>query len=298
MDLSPSLLAQLRAFEAVGRHMSFTRAAEELWVTPAALSHHVRHLERELGAALLVRRHRRIELTAAGRQLLTGCAQGLQILKRAVLDATAQEKERPLTVSVAPYFSAIWLTPRLSTFWAAHPDIDLQLHHAYQPMDFFSDQVDAGVNWGSGDWLGAETVLLLAGDLTAVCSPDLFDRLPRSLSPRDLLGERLFYEFDVEHWHRWFVAAGVAPTEPIDAVRIDDSHALRRVALDGQGIALFFSGLIHEDIRRGHLIQPFDVHADPGAGYFLARPTGRPVSQKLQAFWAWVLDEARRNPFA
>ncbi|MEV1294854.1 LysR substrate-binding domain-containing protein [Pseudonocardia sp. NPDC049635] len=298
MDLSPSLLAQLRAFEAVGRHMSFTRAAEELWVTPAALSHHVRHLERQLGTALLVRKHRRIELTPTGRELLTGCAQGLQVLKRAVLDAAALEKERPLTVSVAPYFSAIWLTPRLSTFWAAHPDVDLQLHHAYQPMDFFGDQVDAGINWGSGDWPGAATVRLLSGDLTAVCSADLFARLPTPLSPQALLGERLFYEFNVEHWNRWFVEAGVTPTGPIDAVRIDDSHALRRVALDGQGIALFFSGLIHEDIRRGHLIRPFDVHADPGAGYYLARPVGRVVNEKLSAFWNWVLDEANRNPYA
>jgi DNA-binding transcriptional LysR family regulator len=206
-------------------------------------------------------------------------------------------QEDALTVSVAPFFSARWLTPRLGRWWQRHPTIDLQLRHAYQPADFLHDRVDAGISWGHGDWPEADAIRVLTGELVAVCSPAVARKTGRKLAPAGLLGERLFCEFDVQHWQRWFEAAGVALKRKLDVVRIDDSHALRQTAIDGHGHALFFRGLVQEDLRSGLLVQPFDACIDPGSAYYLVRPRRKPVGPHLAAFSVWLLDEVSDRPF-
>lgn len=297
MDLHLHQLSRLRAFAAVGRHLSFKRAAEELHVTQSALSHHVRLLEQELGAQLITRLHRRIELTASGSQLLSACVEGLGTLSAALRRFKATH-DGPLTVSVAPYFSARWLTPRLGSLWARHPEIDLQLRHAYQPADFLHESVDAGINWGHGRWTDIDATRVLGGELTVVCSPQTLRGLPRNATPASLLECRLLHEFDAEHWQRWFANAGVAVKRKLKTVQIDDSHALRRSVLDGHGVALFFRGLIREDLNRGLLRAPFDVTVDPGSAYYLLTPKGKPVGRRLQLFSAWLMSEVANDPFA
>jgi DNA-binding transcriptional LysR family regulator len=296
--LDPGTLVKLRAFEAVGRNLSFNRAATELAVTPTALSHHVRHLEDQLGHELFLRLHRQIVLTDTGRKLLAACTSGLTTLERAVNDATRGDRDTTLTVSVAPYFSARWLTPRLANFWAAHPEIELRLHHAYQPADFSLDRVDAGIAWGHGRWTGTHAVRVLTGELTALCSPDLRRAIPAKPKPADLARWKLFYEFDPHHWTRWFAAAGAKLPTNARTVRVDDSHALRKLAIESQGVALFFTGLSREDLRSGQLERPLDVTVDPGAAYYLTRPSVRPMSRPLALFWEWILDEVQLDPFA
>src|SRR5215475_5576797 len=186
MMLDPGTLVKLRAFEAVGRNPIFNLASTELAVTQTALSHHVRHLEQQLGQELFHRQHRQIVITETGQELLAACTSALGILDRAVNDATSTEHDATLTVSVAPYFSARWLMPRLSNFWSAHPEIELRLHHAYQPADFSLDRVDAGIAWGHGRWIGTHAVRVLTGELTALCSPTLRREMPAKPRPRDL----------------------------------------------------------------------------------------------------------------
>ncbi|MDF5757774.1 LysR substrate-binding domain-containing protein [Spongiactinospora sp. TRM90649] len=297
MDLDTGTLTRLRAFEAVGRNLSFARAAQELYVTPAALSHHVRHLEEELGVPLVTRLHRRIELTAHGVRLLPECTRALGILGRAVREVKSADRQEALTVSVAPYFSARWLTPRLARFWARHPDIGLRLHHAYQPADFRDGDLDAGINWCRGDLPDVHSTPVLRGDLTMVCSPGFLRGLPARPSPRDLLGHRLMYEFRTEDLAAWFEAAGAGTAVPERAERVDDSHTLRRLALDGHGAALFFSGLIHDDLRSGALVRPFDVEVDPGSAYYLIRPKDRPIGRRLRLFTAWLMHEIATDPY-
>jgi DNA-binding transcriptional LysR family regulator len=289
LNLHLSQLSRLRAFAAVGRHLSFKLAAAELHVTQSALSHHVRQLEAEVGP-LFHRLHRRIELTPSGERLLAECMEGFRVLTKAMHSARG-EQEGPLTISVAPYFSARWLTPRLSSLWARHPDLDLQLRHAYQPADFLHDTVDAGIGWGSGNWPDAISTLVLRGDLTPVCSPEVRRRLPRKLMPADLLGERLLCEFDALHWEMWFNNAGVVRHRKLKCVQIDDSHALRRSAIDGHGVALFFRGLINEDIESGALQAPFKLDVDPGSAYYLLTPKARRRSRKLEQFSSWLLSQ-------
>jgi len=265
--LSATLVNQLRAFEAVGRHGSFKRAADELHVTQSALSHHVRHLEQSLGIALLRRLHRRIELTDEGRRLCSDCSASFESLARAVQQLVVGDAQDALTVSIAPYFSAKWLTPRLGRWWARHPNIDLQLRHAYQPADFLHDQVDAGISWGHGRWEEAEVKPVLTGALVAVCAPALERQLALGKGLAGLARQRLFCEFDKQHWPMWFRNAGDTSTRKLDVVVIDDSHALRRAAVDGHGVALFFHGLLQEDLRSGQLMQVLDVSVDPGAAW-------------------------------
>jgi DNA-binding transcriptional LysR family regulator len=296
MALHLGLLTQLRAFVAVARHRSFKRAAEDLHVTQSALSHHVRHLEQSLGASLVTRLHRRIELTGTGQGLLDGCASHFDGLASAVRQVRHGSEAGALTVSVAPYFSAKWLTPRLGRLWSRHPKLDLQLRHAYQPADFLHDNVDAGISWGHGRWSDVESILILPGTLTAVCSSDFRSRMSPKPRPKDLLRHRLFYEFDETHWRAWFTAAGTAGD--FSAVKIDDSHALRRAVLEGHGVGLFFQGLIAEDLRTGQLVQPFKVAVDPGAGYYFVRPKNKPLSPKLNEFMRWIVDEATNEPLA
>jgi DNA-binding transcriptional LysR family regulator len=298
MALSSTLVNQLRAFEAVGRHSSFKRAADELHVTQSALSHHVRHLEQHLGVALLFRLHRRVELTDDGRRLCKDCSAGFESLERAVQELMVSEAEDALTVSIAPYFSAKWLTPRLGNWWARHPKIDLQLRHAYQPADFLHDRVDAGISWGHGHWDDAEVEQVLTGEFVAVCSPSLARQLTARKGLDAIARQRLFCEFDQQHWNAWFRNAGDTASRKLDVVLIDDSHALRRAAVDGHGVALFFRGLLQDDLQSGQLVQVREVTVDPACAYYFVRPKGKPVGAKVAAFRRWLMDEVRRSPFA
>ena len=297
MDLTPSTITQVRAFEAVGRHGSFKRAAEALFVTQAALSHHVRHLEQDLGVPLLRRLHRRIELTPAGAQLLADAGRALEALAAALRNLKHPAKEEVLTVSVPPYFSLRWLTPRLGSLWLRHPGLNLLLHHTYQIADFSHDRVDAAITWGHGQRSGVTSTLLMTSRLTPICTPAYLARLGGGVAPEDLLGHPLFYEFESAHWQQWFQAAGVLAPGALRAVRIDDSHALRRVVLDGHGFGLFFVELIQEDLRTGALVQPFDLCIDPGSAYYLDRPRDQPMGAHLRTFTEWILEEVARNPF-
>lgn len=291
MELTPTTITQIRAFEAVGRLGSFKRAGEELFVTQAALSHHVRHLEEHLGVQLLRRLHRRIELTAEGAQLLAEGGRALEALA-AALRNLKRTKEEALRVSVPPYFSLRWLTPRLGRLWQQHPGLDLQLHHTYQTVDLLNGRVDAAIAWGHGKWPGVQSTLLMTSRMTPICTPEYLRRLGPHPTPADLGALPLFFEFDADHWRQWFREAGAQVPERLQAVRIDDSHALRRVVLDGHGVGLFFQELIREDLASGRLAQPFDLCIDPGCAYYLNRSRDAPMGAKLRAFTGWILEEA------
>ena len=298
MELTSTTLNQLRAFEAVARHGSFKHAAEALFVTQSALSHHLGNLERDLGVKLIRRLHRRLELTPEGSQLLADTTTGLQVLAAALRNLKRPTEEDTLTIGVPPYFSSKWLTPRLGNLWLRHPNINLLLHHMYQPVDFLRDKLDAGITWGHGTWPEVEATLVLPTRYTPICSPSFLDSLGGKVEPEDLLHHHLFYEVERAHWQQWFLAAGIMEPGAFNAVRIDDSHALRRVALDGHGFALFFAEQIHEDVQTGQLVRPFGIDIDPGCAYYLIRPRSVPESPKLTAFTRWLLDEVATNPYA
>jgi DNA-binding transcriptional LysR family regulator len=290
----PSLSA-LKAFESVARTLSFTKSARELGVTQAAVSRQVKALEEELAVQLVSRQPKGNVLTDAGEILFGGLHQAFGTIEQSVAKITGSGDREILNVSVAPFFSARWLTPRLMSFFERHPDIELRLHHSYRPADHRREGIDLGINWGSGDWPGVKVEKVLDGSLTPVMSPE---RTPAPTRPSDLLDLTLFYEFDFEDWRLWFEQASVPLNAPVKSLRLNDTHALRRAALDGHGVALLFADLVREDIDTGRLIQPFPLRVHTGNDYFLNHPGDIELTRKGKAFRRWIMDEVRRRPFA
>jgi DNA-binding transcriptional LysR family regulator len=293
----PSLTA-LRAFEAVARTLSFTKAAQELGVTQAAVSRQIRLLEEGLAVTLVTRGATRNTLTGAGEILFDGVYRGFAAIGQAVERIGGSAGREILNVSVAPFFSSLWLTPRLMSFYQRHPGIDLRLHHSYQPADHRREGIDLGVNWGSGNWPGVRKELVLDGSLTPVVSPDLRTRTGPLDTPQRLLDFTLFYEFDIADWTLWLAKAGVALPKEARSFRLNDSHALRRAALDGHGVALFFRGLVEDDLHSARLVQPFPLAVNTGFDYYLNYADGHELPAKAKAFRRWLLDEVGRQPYA
>ena len=283
--------ASLRAFEAVARLLSFTRAAQELGITQAAVSRQVRSLEQDLGLRLVNRHPTHNTLSESGRTLFLALRDGMDRMDEGVRAISSRSGSALLTVSVAPFFSASWLTPRIMNFVEANPTIDVRLHHSYEPPDYRRDQIDLGINWGDGKWSGVKAERIFDGSLTPVCSPEFFKCHLTGASPTDLLGKPLFYEFRQRDWLDWFQAAGQPLTVRPTATRIDDSNALRRVALDGHGVALFFRSLAEDDLAIGRLVQPFDQVVDTGHHYFLNYPSDRELPAGGKRFRRWLRSE-------
>jgi DNA-binding transcriptional LysR family regulator len=294
-------LAALRCFEAVARHLSFTLAARELGITQAAVSRRVKALEDALSVRLIAREGGRNTLTGAGEILFAAGTGAFEAIELAVARITGTGAREILNVSVAPFFSAVWLTPRLMAFIRRHPGIDLRLHHSYRPADYRREQIHIGINWGAGVWPGVAKDKILDGALTPVMSPALAASKGPLTQPAQLLQFPLLYEFDVADWSAWFAASGVAvegrpgqtpETGAFQTLRLNDSHALRRAAIDGHGVALFFAALIEDDVASGLLVQPFDATVHTGFDYYLNRPEDIEPSARTRAFRRWILDEA------
>jgi len=284
--------AALRAFEAVARTLHFTRAAEELGVTQAAVSRQVKALESELATRLVVRHPTGSALTPDGEVLFEAIQQGLDRIAEGIEEISPASDRRRLTVSVAPFFSAVWLTPRLSGFVRGHPKIDIRLHHAYEPPDYARDQVDLGINWGDGDWPGVITEKFLDGSMVPVCNRRVADMLGADPQPQDLLGLPLYYEFQVSDWHTWFKVAGEGiDPERFQATRIDDTHALVRTVINSDCVALIIRSVVVDLLDSGQIVQPFRQVADVGQHYFLGWPRYRRDSSQARAFRRWLSQE-------
>ena len=291
-------LTQLRSFEALARTLSFTRAADDLGVTQAAVSRQVKALEQALAVTLVARGAGGNRLTDAGAALFGSLHRAFDEIERGVEQVAGSGGRQILNVSVAPFFSARWLTPRLTGFYRAHPDIELRLHHAYEPADFRRAAIDLGINWCRDQLPGITQELVLRGDLTPVLSPALAARLVKLRRPKALAAAPLLYEFDLADWEAWFAFQGNALPPGAETIRLNDSHALLRAALDGHGVALFFHGLVQEELTAGRLVQPFATLVNRGFDYRLTWEAGRALPAKATAFRRWLRAEIQRQPFA
>ncbi len=285
-------LNALRAFEAGARHLSFTRAADELHVTQAAVSHQVKALEEYLGVALFRRMTRRLALTEAGRVLLPVVDDAFERIADTAERLQDDAEERGLTVSLTPSFGARWLGQRLGRFWAQHPDIDLKLHHSRRLADFRREEVDMAVRWGCGEWPGLQAEFLMRAGFTPVCSPVLLEGPHPLRRPADLVHHTLLHEEDYEDWAQWLM---VAKVEGVDARRgpvIDDPSMLDRATLEGQGVALGRTALIGEHLAAGRLVRPFSLDLETDYAYYLVYPPQALVRPRVKAFRDFVLAEA------
>ena len=286
----PSLNA-LRAFEAAARHGSLTRAAAELHVTHAAISHQVRALEAELGAPLLRRVGRTVAATAAGRELEAVLGEAFARIARAVERARRDDRAGILTLSVEPAFAARWLVLRLGRFSGLHPEIDLRLAPSATLVDFARDEVDLAIRHGRGPWPGLTATRLMAAPAFPVGSPALLAAgAPRT--PADLARFTLIHEDDERDWRAWGTAAGVPELEVGRGPRCDDASLALAAAVAGQGVALTDAALAAAELADGRLVRLFELEIAREQAYWLVHPPEATERAKVRAFRDWLLAEA------
>lgn len=294
-DRLPSLTG-LRAFDAAARHMSFAKAAQELHVTPAALSYQIKSLEQDLGAALFVRLNRAVELTDVGRSLAAGTQESFASLHRAWRRARASLDDNLLIVTAGPAFTAKWLAPRLFGFAQAHPEIDLRFSATLKLMDFDRDDVDIAIRFGvprEEEALFSEP--LLREWVTPMMHPDLARQYT---TPESLVEAPLIHQDDTDwvdppiSWAGWFRTLGVEPALGLGAHFSQADHALDAAAA-GAGVVMGRYSLAEGEIRNGRLVAPFDLALTTEAQYRLIGRHEARVQPQVKAFVDWILAEAK-----
>ncbi len=283
-------MTSLRAFEAAARHLSFTRAAAELSVTQAAVSHQIKALEEHLGVRLFQRSSRGLLLTDQGQRYFPDVQRAFELLR----DATARVADDStglFTISTLASFAARWLVPRLGRFTALHPEIDLRLMTGQRLVDFARDQVDAAIRYGSGDYAGLHATRLMTEEVFPVCSPALLERAPLA-SPHDLRHHALLHDHGVDEWEAWLAAAGVHGIEAGHGHWYRDSSLLLQAAVAGQGVALGRSVLADDDLAAGRLVRPFSLSMPSEYAYFFVCPDYSAEQPRIRAFRDWLLAEA------
>ncbi|PZP98621.1 MAG: LysR family transcriptional regulator [Variovorax paradoxus] len=285
-------LSALRAFEAAARHASFKRAAEELAVTPTAISHQIRALEESLGLTLFARAVRQVRLTEAGAQLYPVLQQGFDAFE-AVLQRLRQPDQRArVTISATNAFTAKWLIPRLAHFHALHPQIDLQLHASDEPVDMRRREVDIAVRYGRGPYPGLVAEVLFEDSYAPVANP-----LLRVAGTADLATARLIH-FDWKNaspanptWEGWFARAGLQRDATQGQLRYsDEGHAIQ-AAVAGQGVALLSLAMVAQELASGQLVQPFGP-AIAGHAYHLVTRVEPSPDAATGAVLAWLRAQA------
>ena len=286
-------LNSLRAFEAAARHMSFTKAAEELFVTQAAVSHQVKSLEDFLGIRLFRRLNRRLLLTDEGQAYLPRLSQALDLMHEATHQLLSAGATGSLTVSVLPSFAAAWLVPRLGRFRERHPDIDLRIDPAREVVDFARGDVDVAIRWGKGEYPGLQADRLMNEDTFPVCSPDLLWGNHPLRSPQDLVHHTLLHDDSHGDWRTWLLAADVEGVDPNRGVVFTESSLLIQAAMAGQGVALARSVLAADGLADGKLVRPFGQNLPREFAYYLVCPLDTAEQPKVQAFREWLIEEAK-----
>lgn len=281
--------AALRAFEAAARHASFKDAAAELGVTPTAISHQIKQLEQLSGRALFLRRTRQVELTQEGRTFAEALAPAFDALSSAFARLAAASGRRSVTVGAGPLFASRWLVPRLAEFWAAHPGIDLRLHHSPLPIWRQMADLDLAVAWGTGDWPGLLSEPLLRIDVTPVLARSLLESAGSLTEPAQLLTLPLLHHRDSTGWRQWFAAAGVATPEHLPGTVFEDANVLLQAAASGRGVSLGIRQFIEDDLATGRLDQPFELSVGPAEAYFVICRSEMLDQRSVAAVRHWML---------
>jgi LysR family transcriptional regulator, glycine cleavage system transcriptional activator len=291
-------LNALRAFEAVARHMSVTKAADDLSVTPAAVSHHLKSLEDQLRVPLFLRTKNGILLTDAGQAILPGIREGFESFVAAIEQIDNLGDSGVLTVSVAPSFAAKWLLPRLESFQAANPGIDVRVGASMSLTDFHGDGVDLAIRYGAGGYPGLHSDRLLEEAVFPVCSPKLLNGAAPLADIDDLRNHNLLHDDGPDedpscpNWAMWLKAAGA---EGIDAVRgpkFNQSSLVIEAAVLGRGVALAKASLAAADLDAGRLIKPFGEAIPIDFAYWLVCPEAKLGLRKVELFRDWLKAQA------
>ncbi len=283
----PSLNA-LRAFEAAGRHGNFSSAAEELFVTHASISRHVKHLEAWLGTPLFERHSRGVRLTETGERYLQKLTRGFDALHDATQEVRAEPEAIELAISAEVTFAMRWLVPRLGDFQARCPEIELNLEADDGCIDFRKDPFDLAIRYGEGGWPDVEAEPLVDLKAFPVCSPE-FLKGKQIREPRDLLSYTLLHEDSKQWWREWLEEAGVGPVERPRGHLYQSAHMTLEAAEADQGLALGDNVSAADALAEGWLVSPLGFSV-PAGGYWLVQPKDAKPSEAAGAFCAWLLE--------
>lgn len=286
-------LGALRAFESAGRKLSFTLAAEELNVTPGAVSRQIQVLEDFVGCPLFVRANREVKLTANGARYLEEVTEAFWQLRAATKQLVAVPQDQPLRVSTSITFILWWLMPRLIGFHSKYPQHELQITTSLAPVDFRRDPFDAVIRLAQTDTPHAEVQKLFSVDLVAVCSPTLIASGPPLRTIEDLRRHTLLHSsVRPENWSVWLSASGVPDLEGARRLQFESSSLAYRAALDGLGVAIGQLPLILGELKSGRLVAPFPVCTPDTAEYYLIWPDNARRNENLTHFRTWIMKEA------
>jgi LysR family transcriptional regulator, glycine cleavage system transcriptional activator len=291
----------IRAFEAAARHMSFAKAAQELSVTPAAVSQQVKALEDYLGVALFRRTKRALFLTETAQAVLPAATEGFDLLAAVLTRARSRVAGQRLVVSVTPSFAAKWLMPRLEDFIAHNAGIDVRIDTSTRLVDFLREDVDMAVRYGSGTWPGLAITPLMREQVYPVCSPRLIKPRHPLQDPRDLRHYTLIHDDSLPagsafpSWPGWLEAAGAPGVDASRGLHVNASMVAIQAAVDGQGIALGRSVLVDDDLVTSRLVRPFTLTLPLRYGYFIVHPKILPTDSQVPRFSRWLLAQAKRH---
>ncbi|GAA2827169.1 LysR family glycine cleavage system transcriptional activator [Aminobacter aminovorans] len=294
----------LRTLAAAGKHLNFTRAADELGLTPAAVSHQIKEIEDQLGVVLFTRTSRTIRLTEAGSALVDASVDALDLLNRAVSRARKMTRGTALLkVTLDAQFASKWLMRRIDSFRKRHPDIELRFDISYEVRDFDLDDVDVAIRFGMGKYPGLVADRLFDNMIIPVCSPALLASGPPLRVPRDLFHHTLVHiEWSQQgvtwpNWRMWMAAAGVDDFDDSRSVVFTTSSDAVQAAIDGSAVALADFAMVANDLSEGRLVRPFDlgIRVSREFAYFLVYPKNVADDPRIVAFRAWILDEAEKT---
>src|SRR5262245_12452213 len=285
-------LNALKAFEAAARHESFTRAAEELYVTQGAVSHQVKALEAELGLRLFNRERQRLVITEAGRAYLIVVRDAFDRIGDGTERLLQRQRGGALTVSTSPNFAAKWLVHRLDRFAEAHPEIDLRISATPHHVDFAREDIDLAVRHGDRIASGLHVARLSTEELFPVCSPKLLNGRNGLRTPTDLGRFTLFHVTDRQGWRQWLDFAGATGVDPSRGPVLNHASMAIDAAVDGQGVALARTALAAWDLIGGRLARPFDIAMPASYAYWIVCSKAVAKLPKIVAFSDWLLAEA------
>ncbi|MFZ2650134.1 MAG: transcriptional regulator GcvA [Burkholderiaceae bacterium] len=287
-------LNAIRAFEAVARNTSFTRAAHELSVTQGALSRHVGALESWLGAQLFRRTQRGVELTTKGAAYFRTLRGALDQIDHATHQLQHSPDENLLRLKLPPTFAIRWLVPRLARFHALHPGIDVQITTSHDSADFDREDVDACIHSDRAPPPGPGFRRLFGEVLLPVCSPGWLKRAPRLKDPADLANHVLLCSMHrPDDWPAWLTAAGVPQVDGNSGLKFENAALAYQAAIDELGVTIAQRALVHDDLRSNRLVAPIPLPVRTPGAYYLAYAPLRPRSARLAAFENWIVAEAQ-----
>jgi LysR family transcriptional regulator, glycine cleavage system transcriptional activator len=292
--LSRLPLNALRVFEAAARQGRFDRAAQELSITPGAVSRQIKALEAELGVRLFDRFNRAVRLTETGERLAAAVTAGLVQIEQAVGRARART-DGPLVVSILHSMAVKWLVPRLQLFYARYPDADILISASDRPVDLTRSEADISIRYGPGPYPGLDARRLMASDLFPVCSPRLLDEHPLR-TPADLAGVTLLHDnsflADEPRWPDWLKRVGAEGVDGDRGPRFSNTYLQLEAAMSGRGVVLAHEVIVQDDLRAGRLVRPFKEAVTAPYSYWALCLPERADQPAIRRFRAWLGEQA------